>query len=175
MTRLALLTAAALSMPAMAFAAGTAPPKTTQTAADCAAGQVFDERTKACVAAQDSRLTDPDRIEAAYELAHAGRADEALVILAYHSDPTHPDVLTLRGFATRIAGDWDAGIALYDAALAQDPDHWLARSYLGSGLAARGQMDEAKEQLRLIRASGGRGSYPEQQLAMMIETGRSNY
>lgn len=174
MTRFALF-ATLLVVPGLAIAAGSEPPKSTQSNVNCARGQVYDERTKTCVVAQDSRLTDEDRLDAAYDLAHGGRPEDALLVLAAHGEQNHPDVLTLKGFATRKAGDWDAGIALYQAALAIDSDHWQARSYLGMGLAERGKIAQAEQQLRLIRASGGRGSYPERQLAAVLRTGESTY
>lgn len=180
MTRFAALCATALALPALTLpatglAAGLEPPTTTQTEAACPTGQVFDTDSKTCIAPQDARLTDQDRFDAAYDLAHGGRPEDALTILASHGAPSHPDVLTLRGFATRKAGDWAGAVALYEAALAQEPDHWLARAYLGMGLAERGRIAEAQTQLHHIRVSGGRGSSPERQLAQMLATGDSAY
>lgn len=169
--RAALACAIVLSPAALWAAAGDSPPAPTPTTQECAEGQVWDADAGACVAVQDSRLGDADRMDAARELAYFGRPADAVALLKGHSAPDHPDVLTLRGFATREAGDWEGGVALYRAALARDPDHWLARSYLGLGLHERGDRDGAMLQLAAIRASGGRGTWAERALADAVERG----
>ena len=178
MTRTLILAAAtaALVLPTLAQAAGS-PTKPTQTPTTqvCEAGQVWDRRTRACVDARDSRLTDPERMDAARELAHFDRPEAALLVLAAHGAPRSPEVLTLRGFATRKSGDWTGGVALYEAALEIDPDHWQARSYLGQGLLEKGDRAGAGAQLEAIRAAGGRGTHAERELADALETGRTAY
>lgn len=169
--RLALL---ASVLPAVAFAAGTEKPTQTQTSSDCTASQIYDANTRTCVDSRDSRLNDGDRIEGARELATFGRADDALRVLATLSDPTTADALTLRGYATRKAGDFEAGVALYHAALEIDPEHWQARSYLAQGLLEKGDRAGAQEQLHLIRAGGARGTWPEVSLVQALG-GNSTY
>jgi len=171
MLRLALL---ATVSPVAAFAAGTTPPVKTQTSQDCTGAQVFDTATKTCVDSRESRLDDATRIEAARELASFGRADDALVVLSTLQAPETPDALTLRGYATRKAGDFDAGVAFYNAALAIDPEHWQARSYLGQGLLEKGDRAGAEAQLHLIRAGGARGTWPEVSLVQALG-GNSTY
>lgn len=161
-------------MPAIAFAAGTERPTPTQTSQDCTASQIYDTTTKTCVDSRDSRLDDADRIDGARELATFGRADDALRVLATLDDATTADALTLRGYATRKAGDFDAGVALYHAALAIDPDHWQARSYLAQGLLEKGDRAGAEAQLELIRAGGARGTWPEVSLVQALG-GNSTY
>ena len=176
MTRTLLLAAAALALASPSQAAGTGTPTPqTPTSQTCEAGQVWDERSKACVDARDARLTDDDRLDAARELAAHGRPADALRVLAAHGAADAPEVLTLRGFATRRAGDWAGGVALYRAALALDPDHWQARSYLGLGLLERGDRDGALAELAAIRAGGGRGTYPERELAAALDGAASGY
>ena len=173
---LALLAAAATALAPLAHAAGTGTPTPqTPTSQTCEAGQVWDERSRSCVDARDSRLTDEDRMEAARELAAHGRPADALRVLAAHGAPGTPDVLTLRGFATRRAGDWTGGVALYRAALALDPDHWRARSYLGMGLLERGDRAGALAELDAIRAGGGRGTHPERELAAALDGAGAGY
>ena len=162
-------------LPAPAFAVGSETTEPTETTVQCPEGTVYDAEREGCVKLQDSRMDDGARIEAARELAEFGRADEALDVLAALKDPATAEALTVRGFATRKAGDWDAGVALYRAALELDPDHWQARSYLGLGLLERGDRASADEQLQLIRAAGGRGTYPEAALSEALATGRSGY
>lgn len=161
-------------LPALAFAAGTesTAPTSTGTTETCTGSQVFDTKTQTCVDAQDSRLDDATRIEAARELAAFQRPQDALGVLAHVTQNASAEVLTLRGFATRKAGDFEAGRALYDAALKIDPDYILARSYLGQALAERGLVEEAKDQLAMIRLAGGRGTWAETSLVDAIQTGR---
>ena len=46
---------------------------------------------------------------------------------------------------------------------------------MGQGLAQAGRVEEARDQLALIREAGGRGTYPEAMLAESIETGQAAY
>lgn len=167
---LALLTC----LPLAAFAAGEdpTPPVQTQTSADCTGAQVWDDTRQACVDSRDSRLDDATRIDAARELVAYDRPADALRVLAAVTRANTPEVLTLRGFAARKAGDFDAGRALYEAALDIDPDYLLARSYLGQGLVEQGDADGARLQLAMIRQAGGRGTWAETSLAEALRTGR---
>ncbi|WP_179380179.1 tetratricopeptide repeat protein [Jannaschia marina] len=169
--RLALLIAVT---PLAAVAAGSAPTTPTQTTEQCTGTQVYDAARKACIDSRDSRLDDATRIEGARELATYGRADDALRVLATLSDGGTSDALTVRGYATRKAGDFAGGVALYEAALALDPENWLARSYLGQGLLEAGDRAGAEAQLQLIRAGGARGTWPETALVDAFG-GRSSY
>lgn len=177
MTRIStsLTVLALLALPQAGFAAGEIKPKKTQTTQQCAVGQIYDADTKACVDARESSLSDDERLDAARELATFGRADDALRVLASLQAPNTSDALTVRGYATRKAGDFDRGVALYVAALELDPQNWLARSYLGQGLVEKGDKDGAKAQLRLIRQGGARGSWPEVELTRAIRNGGSSY
>ena len=166
------LAATAAALPIAALAAGNpSPPKPTETTRNCPEGTVWSDRHEGCLVIRDSRLTDNDRMEVARELAYHGRPADAAALLAGHSAPDDADVLTLRGFATRKAGDWNGGVALYRAALAREPDHWLARSYLGLGLYERGDRAAAAAQLAAIRASGGRGTWAERALDAALRDG----
>ena len=60
----------------------------------------------------------------------------------------------------------------YLAALRIDPDHLLARSYMGQGMVEAGDLDGARAQLSQIRASGGRGTWPEFSLRLALDRGR---
>ncbi|SDY65656.1 hypothetical protein SAMN05444004_102254 [Jannaschia faecimaris] len=155
-------------MPLSALAAGTAPPVKTKTSEDCTGSQIYDAESKTCVDSGDSRLNDAERIEGARELASFGRANDALRVLATLEDPTTPDALTLRGYATRKGGDFQAGVAFYHAAIKIDPENWQARSYLAQGLLEEGDRAGAEAQLCLIRAGGGRGTWPEISLVQAL-------
>ncbi|MBM2577695.1 hypothetical protein JQC91_15415 [Jannaschia sp. Os4] len=170
-----ILLAALCLAPAAAFAAGTSstPPTQTETTVTCPEGSVWDATRGACIVGQSGALDDRQLYEGARELAYFDRPAEALALLDLVAE-VDADVLTLRGFATRKAGDWEGGAALYRAALALDPDHWQALSYYGQGLVERGDLVGAEEKLELIRATGGRGTWAETALAEAVETGTTH-
>ncbi len=157
------LTAAALSFFASAVLAVGAddsdPPEPTETTTECAEGQVWDDKSGACVKADSSSLDDDVRYRAARELAHAGRYDEANIVLAAADNPEDPRILNYKGFVHRKTGDLDAAMTFYRRALEIDPDYILARSYMGQGLAELGDMDGARAQLAEIRARGDRDTW----------------
>lgn len=169
-----ILAASFAFLPFAAFAAGsddTEPPTPTQTTTECDKGQVWDEKTKACVTAEDSSLNDDQRFNATRELAYAGRYDEALAMLDTMTEGDTARVMTYRGFALRKSGKIQDGIAAYEQAIALDPANILARSYYGQLLVEMNEPDRARTQLASIRASGGTGTWAERSLATAIETG----
>ena len=174
MLRTALLTTTLLITPGLAFAFGTSsnPPAETSTSTECEGTQVWDEKTETCVdAQQDSSLSDDDRYNAVRELAYAGQLDRALDILDTFSDPQDDRRLTYMGFVTRKMGDMDGGMAWYQAALDQNPDNLLARSYMGQAYLIQGNEMAAKDQLREIRVRGGRETWPERALDLALRGG----
>ncbi|MEM8850433.1 MAG: tetratricopeptide repeat protein [Pseudomonadota bacterium] len=171
---IAVLFCAALALPA--WAERDDAPRPTQTTRDCSTGQVWDGARRACVPIRDSNLgDDAARLDTAHELAAFGRPRDALRVLAGLAAPDTADALSLRGFATRQAGDMAAGLALYHRALALDPDHWQARAYLGAALLGTGDRAGAAAQLSAIRRSGGRGTFPDRALARVLADGGSLY
>ena len=172
----ALILTTALLFPMAAFAAGSSdssPPKPTQTTTSCQNGQVWDKKTKSCVDAQESRLDDDTRYGAVRELAYAGQYEEALYVLAAMSDQSESRVLTYYGFIHRKAGRADLGMQYYKAALKADPNNLLARSYMGQGLVASGDITAARVQLSEIKSRGGSSSWPETSLRKAIEAGKT--
>lgn len=154
--QIAALCTATLATPA--FAAGsdsTTPPTTTKTSTDCKKGQVFDEKTSKCLDVKSDALSDDDRYRAARELAYNGLYDRALEVLAAADNQDDPRILNYYGFTNRKLGNDDAAMTYYRAALAIDPDYILARSYMGQGLAAKGNLTGAAEQLEEIRLRNG--------------------
>jgi Flp pilus assembly protein TadD len=176
--RILALTLACL-LPTSALAIGDEsadPPKPTETSTKCEGAQVWDPVKQACVNPQGASLDNDTLFDAARELAYAGRPGDALAVLAAMTEGETDRVLTYRGFALRKAGDWEAGRAMYDRALAQNPDNFLARSYLGMGLVERGDMPAAMDQLFEIRARGGAGTRAEIELARALATSKAvNY
>lgn len=175
MTRIATLIAALL-LPGLALAAGSdssTPPTPTETTTKCEGAQVWDEKTKTCITAQESRLDDDTLYGAARELAYAGRYADAQLVLAAMSDQSESRVLTYWGFTHRKAGRMDLGMEYYARALIADPDNILARSYMGQALLTQGKRAEAELQLQEIWTRGGAGSWAEASLSEALRTGRT--
>lgn len=171
-----LLFVAALMMPTAAFAAGTtdtSPPKPTETTKVCKDGKIWDKKTKSCVNAKESRLDDDTRYSAVRELAYAGKYDDALTVLAAMSDQNESRVLTYYGFTHRKAGRVELGMQYYQAALKSNPDNLLARSYMGQGLVAAGDIKGASVQLAEIEARGGKWDWPGLALRQAIQSGKT--
>lgn len=169
-----ILAAALAFAPQFAFAAGsddTEPPTPTETTAECAKGEVWDEKTKACIKADGAGLTDDQRYGAVRELAYAGRHDEALSILATMTEGETPRVLTYQGFLLRQTGRIEEGIAAYERAIDLDAGNILARSYYGQLLVQMDETELAQLQLAAIRMHGGGGTWAERSLATAIATG----
>lgn len=166
------------ALPLAGFAAGSdpAPPAPTPTTTLCKKGEVWDEKTGACIRSDDARLDNDTRFAAVRELAYAGRADDALAVLASMTEGQTDRVLTYLGFANRRAGRLELGMQYYTAALAQNPDNLLARSYYGQMLVEMNEVDLAQVQLDAIRSRGGAGTWAEITLASAITTGATtNY
>jgi tetratricopeptide (TPR) repeat protein len=160
--------------PAPTRAAGTEdsePPTPTETTTECAKGEVWDEKTKACIKADSSSLDDNQRFGAVRELAYAGRPDEAMAILATMTEGETPRVLTYQGFLLRQTGRVEEGIAAYERAIALDTTNILARSYYGQLLVQMNEVELATLQLSVIRMHGGGGTWAERALSDAITTG----
>ncbi len=170
-----LVLAASLAfLPFAALAAGgddTEPPTPTETTTECLTGEVWDEKTKTCIKADDSSLIDDQRFGAARELAYAGRYDEVLAMLGTMTEGDSARVMTYRGFALRKSGRVEQGIAAYEQAIAIDPANILARSYYGQLLVEMNELDLARTQLARIRSVGGTGTWAETSLSTAITTG----
>lgn len=167
----------AATVPGLAFAAGSdsfSPPKGTKTSKVCKGTQVWDSKTKKCVNPKESRLSPDTMYNAVRELAYAGRYDDAQGILSAMPDQQDDRVLTYWGFTHRKKGNAELGNTFYQAALAKNPDNLLARSYMGQGLVAAGDIYAARAQLTEIRQRGGAGTWPEVALAQAISTGSAS-
>ena len=170
------LTALTLALfPAVAFAAGggdVTPPKPSETTTTCEEGLVWDLATQSCMSPQDTTNDDSARMNDVRELAYAGHYQAALDVLDTLKNPQSALALTYYGFTHRKAGRVALGMSYYDAALAADPNNLLARSYMGQGHVASGDMVRAQAQLTEIRMRGGRDSWAETALASAISTGQ---
>lgn len=169
--------AAALTLPfagSGAFAAGGGN-EPTPSKPKCEKGKVYDKKTKSCVNAEESNLDVDGLYDNVRELAYAGRYEEAQFLLA--KMPANDDrTLTYLGFTNRKMGHGDIAMTYYTKALQVNPANVLARSYMGQGFVEQGELAQALEQLREIRAHGGSGTWAEASLRKAIATGKTfNY
>jgi tetratricopeptide (TPR) repeat protein len=134
----------------------------------CPRGQVWDSRTQRCVQAQSGVLPDKALADNAYALAKAERYDEALAVLDLMQDRETPQALNYRGYATRKLGRVDEGIAYYLKAVALDPRYAQVREYLGEAYVSKGEVEQAREQLRMIEAICGTSCEEYEDLAKAI-------
>lgn len=165
----------ALSFAAQAAGGDDTPPTTTQTTTECTDGQIYDEATKTCADADQQSFNDDQRYDAVRELAYAGAHDRALAVIESADRPDDPRFLNYRGFIQRKQGNMSEAVIYYMAALERDPDYLLARSYLGQGLAATGDLAGATAQLREISARGGRESWAYVSLKLALSGKPSSY
>jgi len=170
--RLILATLALL--PTTALAAGSSSsdvPKPTETTEVCEEGLVWDLATETCLPPEQSTNEDSAMMDAVRELAHDGRYADALRVLDRLDDATTDLALTYYGFVHRKSGNTVLGMAYYTAALDQNPDNILARSYMGQAYVEAGQLQLASAQLSEIRKRGGRGTWAEFSLRQAIGSG----
>ncbi len=168
--RVLIAAALAFALPVAAFAAGdeTAPPKKPK----CESGFVYDKKTKSCVSSNGHTLDTETLYQQVRSLSYDGRYVDAQVLLAQM--PADDDrTLTYMGFTSRKMGNTEAAMTYYARALARNPGNVLARSYMGQGLVEEGNISAAMEQLREIRAHGGKGTWAEASLRTAISTGRT--
>lgn len=161
-----------------AHAAGSddsTPPTSTETATKCKKGEIWDKKTRSCAKVKASLYSDDILYEAARELAYAGQLDRAMGILELAMDQSDPRILNYKGFVNRKLGKMDEAMAYYRAAITANPDYILARSYMGQGLITLGKHSEALEQLREIKARGGRDSWAYTSLKLAMAGNPSNY
>jgi tetratricopeptide (TPR) repeat protein len=170
-----MILAALVTLPTVALAAGgddSPPPKP---AVSCEGSKVYDDKAKACVDPEQSSLDRDGLYLAARQLAYAGRYRDAQILLEV-LPATDPGRLTYMGFTHRKLGNPELGMKFYQQAIAQDPANILARSYMGQGLVDQGKTEQAKMQLRAIRAYGGQGTWAEASLQRAIASGTTyNY
>jgi tetratricopeptide (TPR) repeat protein len=158
----ALLTAAALSSPALAIGGGGSD------APKCKRGMVYDQRKQMCVEAEAGIIDDESLADYAYALARSGRYEEALDALDLMRDPETAEALNYRGYATRKLGRVEEGIRYYKQAVALDPNYTLVREYLGEAYVTQGRLDLAALQLAEIEKRCGTTCEPYQDLAEAI-------
>jgi tetratricopeptide (TPR) repeat protein len=153
---------ALLSLPAFAVGNDTKTPT-------CKKGSVWDAKKAKCVQAKAGVLPDDALADYAYALAKEGRAREALEVLALLKDPTTAKALNYRGYATRLDGRVNEGIALYKQAVSLDPDYTLVREYLGEAYVLIGDVTAARRELAEIEKRCGKSCEEYEDLLEAIE------
>ncbi|MEP2137966.1 MAG: tetratricopeptide repeat protein, partial [Erythrobacter sp.] len=144
------------------------PPTPTETTTVCEGDQIYDEKTESCVSADSQSWNDTERYDAVRELAYAGEYSRAQNVMATADVSNDPRFLNYQGFIHRKQGDMEKAMAFYNKALAISPDYHLARSYMGQGLFAVGDIEGARAQLSEIAARGGKNSWPHRALLMTL-------
>jgi tetratricopeptide (TPR) repeat protein len=121
----------------------------------CGKGQVWDSNKQQCVKAENNVLPDKALTDYAETLLKAHRYREALRVLDLLKNPNTAVALNYRGYATRKLGHVDEGIRYYLQSVALDPSYPQVREYLGEAYLLKGDLADAKAQLRAIKGICG--------------------
>jgi hypothetical protein len=135
----------------------------------CPAGTVL--KAGACLKIKAGILPDEDLYRQGRALALAGAYAEALPVLDAIVRTDDSMVWTMRGYATRKLGQFEEGMALYDKALALDPDNVNTHEYRGEAFVTRGDLDKARVELALVERLCGRDCEQFEDLDQAIRTG----
>ncbi|PLS21984.1 tetratricopeptide repeat protein [Neptunicoccus cionae] len=160
-----------LSIATAALAAGDGNSSSTPTEAACKKkGMVLDPKTEKCVEAERGMFPDELLYINARSMAYDGQYEDAIRLLSLVREKDDPRVLNYLGFSHRKLGDLQTALIYYQRALEIDPDYILARSYMGQGFVADGNMEGARQQLGEIRTRDGESSWAYVMLENAIET-----
>ena len=158
-----------LSVTGSAFAAGDSTPTVTEKSCK-KKGLVLDKKKKECVEASRGMFDDDTLFVNARNLAYDGKFDHAIHLLQLAENQDDPRILNYLGFSNRKMGRTAIAMEYYARALEINPDYILARSYMGQGMVADGNMDGAKKQLAEIRERGHSDSWAYVMLENAIQT-----
>lgn len=161
----------ALSFATGAYAASDGGGSSTATDKSCKKkGKVLDTKKKKCVEAKRGMFDDDFLYINARAMAYDGYFDHAINLLHLAENQNDPRVLNYLGFSNRKMGRTAIAMEYYQRALAIDPNYILARSYMGQGMVADGNMSGAKDQLTEIRNRGGADTWAYVMLENAIQT-----
>jgi tetratricopeptide (TPR) repeat protein len=139
---------------------------------NCPAGYV--SKNGSCVRADRGVLPDEELYRQGRALALAHYYAEALPILMAINRTDDSMVFTMQGFAMRKLGHYQEGLALYDKALAIDPNNINTHEYMGEYYVEVGDLGRARIELAKVeRICGGTGCDQYEDLAEAIETGKT--
>jgi hypothetical protein len=131
-------------------------------------------RGNSCIRADSGAIPDDELYTQGRALALAGYYEEALPILEAVKRTDDAMVYTMIGYTTRRLGHWDEGMAIYQKALAIDPNNVNTHEYLGEGYVTVGRFELARVELAKVAEScGGTNCDQYQALAYAIDTGRT--
>ncbi|MHB2168712.1 tetratricopeptide repeat protein [Alsobacter sp. R-9] len=145
-------------------------PKAQKAVPTCGAGFVL--KAGSCVRVRAGVLGDGDLYAQGRLLAVRGWYAEALPILDAIQRTDDSMVWTMRGFATRKLGRVEEGMALYEKALAIDPNNLNTHEYKGEVFVTAGRLDLARVELATLERLCGRTCEQYEDLARAIETGQ---
>jgi tetratricopeptide (TPR) repeat protein len=109
---------------------------------------------KKCTGGVKDDMNDEQVYYTGYWLARTGQYADAIEILN-KAAVKNERILTYIGFATRKLGDHEAAMALYNRALAMNPNYTVARAYMGEAFLTKGEVGKAREQLAEIATRCG--------------------
>jgi tetratricopeptide (TPR) repeat protein len=145
---------------------GGSNPNNTNTVPDCVSkygkGWAYSNSQGKCV--KVSELDDKELYTTGRALALAGYYGSALDTLNAIRDKHDSMVLTMIGYSTRKLGHTAEGIAIYQEALAIDPNNVNTHEYLGEGYIVAGRVDLAKAELVTLKNLCGTGCEQYQDL-----------
>lgn len=121
----------------------------------CPSGTKYNNATKQCKVVNASLLDDRQLYEQGRSLALAGFYHDALDTFAAIRDKHDAMVLTMIGYSKRKLGFTDEGIAIYQQALAIEPNNLYTHEYLGEGYLAAGRVDLAELELDKLQTLCG--------------------
>lgn len=136
----------------------------------CAAGKVYDKRTKKCVAQKSGAVDDDTLFWSGRQLAEKGDYEEAIKVLSLARNKSDPRILNYLGYSHRKAGRVLVGLGYYEEALRIDPDYTLVREYLGEAHLQLGDVAAAKGQLAEIEKRCGTACEEYRELAEQIDS-----
>jgi tetratricopeptide (TPR) repeat protein len=142
------------------------------TTPQCRQGLVWDAGQNKCVEPAPSASESETIYQQGRELAETGRYGEAIIVLSRLANGGDPRVLNYLGFAHRMEGRVRVGLGYYREALRIDPDHVLARAYMGEAFLQMGDLDAALAQLAEIEKRCGRDCHAYAELSAQIEAYR---
>ena len=155
----AMTISASFASPVFASGGGGSQPNTSTPVVDCVkqkgAGWAYSESQGKCV--KVSALDDKELYADGHALALAGYYTSALATLNAVRDKHDSMVLTMIGYSTRKLGHTAEGIAIYQEALAIDPNNINTHEYLGEGYIVAGRVDLAKAELSTLQNLCGIG------------------
>lgn len=164
-----------LASPALAILDEAAPEAPPPAAALCLNGKIWHDAGGTCVDPELGLVGDEALFAEMRRQARAGRHAEALRLLSAMRESDTPRVLAAEGYLLRRSGRVAEGLALYERALALDPDYHVARAYLGMWHLSQRDRASAMRQLAEIEARGGGGSAAWQALRAELDGDGTGY